>query len=61
MGGITVKTIKKNEPLRDGVSACAEHVANYFAMFLERGGQMFCLCSFSRSFNGMKYCHLFVE
>ena len=29
------------ERLLDYVSACAEHVANYFALFSERGGQMF--------------------
>ena len=39
------------ERLFDYVSACAEHVANYFALFSERGGQMFCLYSFYISFN----------
>ena len=29
------------ERLLDFVSACAEHVANYFALFSEKGGQMF--------------------
>ena len=29
------------ERLLDYVSACAEHDANYFALFSERGGQMF--------------------
>ena len=28
------------EPLHEGVSAYAEHVTNYFAVFSERGGQM---------------------
>ena len=49
------------EPLLEGASAYAEHVANYFAVFSERGGQMFCLYSFYISLNGNKYCHLFVE
>ena len=29
------------EPLLKGVSAYAEHDANYFAVFSKRGGQMF--------------------
>ena len=34
--------LKKNyEPLLEGISAYAEHVANYFAVFSKRGGQMF--------------------
>ena len=39
------------ERLLDCVSACAEHVANYFALFSERGDQMFCLYSFYISSN----------
>ena len=30
------------EPLLDDVSACAEHVTIYFAIFSYRGDQMFC-------------------
>ena len=33
----------------------------FFAIFSERGGQMYCLYPFYISFNGIKYCHLFVE
>ena len=29
------------EPLLEGVSVYAEHVANYFAVFSKRGGQLF--------------------
>ena len=29
------------EPFLEGVSAYAEHVANYFVVFSKRGGQMF--------------------
>ena len=34
------------ERLLDRVSACAERVTNGFALFSERGGQIFCLYSF---------------
>ena len=37
------------------------HVAYYFAKFLERVGQMFCLYSLYISLNGIKYRHTFVE
>ena len=43
------------------MSACAEHVTNYFAIFAERGGQMFCLYSFYISSNCIKHCNLFVK
>ena len=33
--------LQSYEPLLKGVSPYAEHVANYFAVFSERGGQMF--------------------
>ena len=46
---------------RDGVSMCTAHVTHVFAIFSERGGQMYCLYPFYISFNGIKYCHLFVE
>ena len=49
------------EPLLDCVSVCAEHVTNYFAIFAERGGQMFCLYSFYISSNCIKHCDLFVK
>ena len=52
---------KSYEPLLDGVSACTAHVTHVFAIFSERGGQMYCLYPFYISFNGIKYCHLFVE
>ena len=44
----------------DGVSACTAHVTHVFAIFSDRGGQMYCLYPFYISFNGIKYCHLFV-
>ena len=34
------------EPLLEGISAYTEHVTNYFAVFSEKGGQMFWLYSF---------------
>ena len=43
------------------VSATVEHVANNFTIFLERGGQMFCLYSFYLSLNGTIYCPQLVE
>ena len=39
----------------------AEDFTNYFAVFSERGGQLFWLYSFYISLNGDKYCHIFVE
>ena len=33
--------------------ACLEHVANDYAIFSERGGQIFCLYSFYISFNSI--------
>ena len=33
----------------------------FFAIFSERGGQMFCLYPLYIGFNGIKYCHLFIE
>ena len=32
---------QSNEALLEGISAYGEHVTNYFAVFSERGGQMF--------------------
>ena len=49
------------EPLLEGVSACTTHVTHFFAIFSERGGQMFYLYPLYISLNGIKYCHLFVE
>ena len=37
---------KSYEPLLDGISAYAEHVTNYSAVYSERVGQMFWLYSF---------------
>ena len=34
--------------------------SHVFAIFSDRGGQMYCLYPFYLSFNGIKYCHLFV-
>ena len=39
MGEIRVKI--SYEPLLEGIFGYAEHVTNYFAVFSERGGQMF--------------------
>ena len=44
-----------------GVSACTAHVTYVFAIFSDRGCQMYCLYPFYISFNGIKYCHLFVK
>ena len=42
------------ERLLDCLSVCAEHAINYFALFSERGGQMFCLYYFYISSNCIK-------
>ena len=53
--------LKSYEHLLDGVSGCAEHVANYIAIFSEGCSQMFFLPSFYINSNSITYCHLFVE
>ena len=40
VGEITVRE-QSNEPLLEGISAYMKHVTKYFAVFSERGGQMF--------------------
>ena len=52
---------KSYEPLIGGVSACTAHFTHSFAIFSELGGQLFCLYPLYISFNGIKYCHVFVE
>ena len=42
------------------LSACTAHVTHVFAIFSDRGGQMYCRFPFYISFNGIKYCNLFV-